>query len=181
MYRSTNLTDGLRSGVGAGVRRSLEPDPTKLRVGGLDSLIYFSTAVEVPTVAQLEHMLLRARERNASEGVTGVLIYAEGSFIQYLEGPGAGLDRVYRRIQADSLHHDIFEVYREPIGSREFAEWQMAFAPTRVSGLAKHFPVNDHLAQRLRASKDTLSGGRHLLDACWGNGSGVRQGYWTAS
>ena len=147
----------------------------------LESLVYFSTAVPGTTVQQLQHLLERARSRNAREAITGVLIYAEGSFVQYLEGPAAGVECVYQRILADPHHHDIFEVFREPIAAREFGQWRMAFAPTLVSGLAKDFPVSDLLAQRLRTTSETLSGGRHLLDVCWGNGLGVRQSQWAAA
>lgn len=178
MQRTASLTDSTHSNVDAYSWHSQETDSAKGRTGSLEYLVYFSTAVGAPTIPQLEHMLMRARERNASEGVTGVLIYAEGLFVQYLEGPRTGIDRVYRHILADSLHRGVFEVLREPIESREFADWQMAFAPTLSSGLAKHFPVNDHLSQRLRASEETLSGARHLLDACWKNGMGFCRHQW---
>lgn len=167
------------SSAAAHGEQSLEVRATKGDASRLESLVYFSTAVATPSVQQLDHMLLRARERNTFQGVTGVLVYSEGTFVQYLEGPRRGLDTVLHHIRRDPLHHSLFEVYREPIESREFAEWQMAFAPTLLSGLVKHFPVSDQLAKRLRATKDSLSGVRHLLNTSWGNGLGPRQGQWS--
>lgn len=138
--------------------------------------MYFSTAVEVPTTAQLTHLLARARHRNAQEAVTGVLLYAQGSFIQYLEGPVPSVERVYQRILEDPLHHGITEVFREPIATREFFEWSMAFAPTKASGLCARFPMSDALVSRICASEDSLSGARHLLHACWNDRAGLYTG-----
>lgn len=181
MQPSSTRTESIDLRIGANVQQSLEPDPKKIQVCSLERLAYFSTAVKEPTVSQFEHLLLRARERNASEGVTGVLIYAEGLYVQYLEGPGYGVSRVFRHISENTLHHQLFEVCREPIQSRDFSEWQMGFAATIVSGLAKHFPVNDHLAQRLRTPRNTQSVAWNLLVTCWGNGLGIRRDQWTAS
>lgn len=138
---------------------------------GLGALVYCSTAVELPTPAQLQHLLTRARHRNALEAVTGVLIYAQGSFVQYLEGPVPGLERIYQKIMVDPLHHGVIEIFREPIEVREFAEWSMAFAPTLKSGLSKKFPLSAALLDRLRLTELSVCGARHLLSACWAGGS----------
>lgn len=146
------------------------------RETGLCALVYLSTAVKVPTTGQLTHLLARARQRNALEGVTGVLLYAEGSFVQYLEGPTLSVNRVYQRILKDPLHQGIFEVFRESIAEREFFEWDMAFAPTKASGLSAHFPMSSALVNRICASERSLSGARHLLHACWDDRAGVYSG-----
>lgn len=116
---------------------------------------------------ELEQLLAKARARNELEAVSGVLIYSRGSFVQYLEGPAPSVERVYRRILGDPMHHHIFEVLREPIETREFAEWHMAFAPSRTSGLALRFPLGERLERRLREAETSLVGARHLLQACW--------------
>jgi len=102
----------------------------------LQALVYVSTASHHLSEAEISHLLDRARERNAKEQVTGVLLYSHGNFMQYLEGPRAGVARVYEHIVADGLHHGIIELVREPIPTREFADWTMAFRSISAFGMS---------------------------------------------
>jgi hypothetical protein len=102
----------------------------------LQALVYVSTASHHLSEAEISHLLDRARERNAKEQVTGVLLYSHGNFMQYLEGPRAGVARVYEHIVADRLHHGIIELVREPIPTREFADWTMAFRSISAFGMS---------------------------------------------
>lgn len=109
----------------------------------LQALVYVSTAAHLLSPEELHRLLDRARARNLQEGVTGVLLYSYGNFMQYLEGGEAGLNRVYDIIKADRLHHGIVELLREPIQAREFSEWSMAFRSLSAYGIS-HPP---HLSQ----------------------------------
>jgi hypothetical protein len=102
----------------------------------LQALVYVSTASHHLSEAEISHLLDRARERNAKEQVTGVLLYSHGNFMQYLEGPRAGVARVYEHIVADGLHHGIIELVREPIPTREFSDWTMAFRSISAFGMS---------------------------------------------
>jgi hypothetical protein len=96
--------------------------------------------------------------------VTGVLLYAEGTFLQYIEGPAAGLDRAYSAIQRDALHHNIFELIREPIDRREFALWPMGFPYAQLES------GDDSISQLVALLGDeaaAMSPGRLLLNAFW--------------
>ena len=53
----------------------------------LDSLVYVSSAVKLLRPEEIEYLLTRARERNEEYGITGVLLYIGGNFMQYIEGP----------------------------------------------------------------------------------------------
>jgi hypothetical protein len=102
----------------------------------LHALVYVSTASRALSQAELEHLLKRARERNEQQGVTGVLLYSHGNFMQYLEGTAAGLAKIYDVIKTDPLHHGIIELLSEPIDKREFAEWSMAFRSISAYGMS---------------------------------------------
>jgi hypothetical protein len=103
------------------------------------------------------------------ERVTGVLLYAEGRFHQYIEGPAAGLERVYAAIQRDPLHHNIFEFLREPIQQREFSNWTMGYRGTgAVQGIADDAELTD----LLQDESIDLTPGRLLLNAFWKKGLG---------
>lgn len=113
------------------------------------------------------HVLHGARRRNVEEGITGVLLYAEGYFLQYLEGPRVGLQRVYAFIKAHPLHYGIIDLLREPIQTREFAEWSMA---CHVVGAGSESPLSDNydlLAIRLTAAVGTQSEACLLLSHFW--------------
>lgn len=68
-----------------------------------------------------------ARSYNKTFQITGVLLYHDGNFFQYLEGPRLGLQTIYPYIQRSKLHHDIIEMAREPISQRAFSSWLMGF------------------------------------------------------
>ena len=137
----------------------------------LYSISYTSTAVVLPTAEQLRTLLRKARSRNEHEGVTGVLLYADGTFHQYIEGPQEGLLRVYEAILRDPLHHHIFEMIREPIDKLQFPEWAMGYRGTdNIEGTASEQELNALLAD----DSVRLDAGRLLLHAFWVKGLGAR-------
>lgn len=76
----------------------------------LQSLVYVSTASHHLSDAEISHLLGRARARNAHELVTGVLLYSHGNFMQYLEGPRAGMEsrlRAHRGRPAAQRRHRV--------------------------------------------------------------------------
>jgi hypothetical protein len=127
----------------------------------LHSLSYMSSAVHLPTREEIDHLLERSRRFNAQHEVTGVLFYSEGSFHQYLEGPLEGIERVYARVLASRMHHNIFELLREPIEAREFSDWSMGY---RAVGVGPSDPVLERL---LGNEAHGSSPGRLLLSAYW--------------
>jgi hypothetical protein len=100
----------------------------------LHALVYVSTATHQLSLPEIRHLLERARARNIQEGITGVLLYSHGNFMQYLEGTSSGMSKVYDIIKADPLHKGIIELLREPIPSREFSGWSMAFRSISAFG-----------------------------------------------
>lgn len=136
----------------------------------LHSLIYMSSAVHLPTQAEIEHLLTRARIRNQREQVTGVLLYDEGSFMQVIEGPQEGIERVFSAVLADPLHHSVLELLREPIEERDFDGWSMAY---RAIGVGLVNP-DDALSAKLQAPQGDLSAVHHLLASFWNGGLGTR-------
>lgn len=90
--------------------------------------IYSSTAAPQFAEHEIPQLLEKSRAANATRGITGMLLYIEGSFFQVLEGEGAPVDEVYRRISADARHHEVTLIIREPIAARSFADWTMGFA-----------------------------------------------------
>ena len=98
-------------------------------------LIYVSSAHRRLREPELESLLSVSRARNLEDGLTGVLLYNDGNFMQYLEGPDTALRQTYKRICADPLHGNLIEILLEPITERSFATWAMGFTQPTTSEL----------------------------------------------
>jgi hypothetical protein len=93
-------------------------------------LVYASSAICPFSATDLTLILHRSRPRNELYGVTGMLLYHSGSFLQVLEGPQEGVDNVYRHILRDRRHTAATVLLRQEISRREFEGWSMGFADT---------------------------------------------------
>lgn len=88
-------------------------------------LVYSSTAsVEMP-YASLVDIMDHAEARNVGRGITGILCYGSGHFLQALEGEREAVSTLYHRIAADPRHHDCQLIAVTDIDSRAFPEWTM--------------------------------------------------------
>ena len=92
---------------------------------------------------ELSELLDVARENNANLGLTGMLLYAEGSFFQVLEGRPDVVDALYAKIDRDERHCQVTLIIREPIPKRHFDAWSMGFYKVSREELAGMSGVND--------------------------------------
>lgn len=88
-------------------------------------LVYRSVASQPLSLEALQDLLVSARQRNALEGLTGLLVVDQGRFLQWLEGPREGLERVWRSICRDPRHRDIERLRTPWRAERLFADWAM--------------------------------------------------------
>jgi hypothetical protein len=93
----------------------------------LVQLTYVSAAARELGPDDLQAILESSVRRNAAVGITGLLLYSEGGFMQVLEGDAAPVDATMARIVADPRHAGVIVLARRPIGAREFATWSMGF------------------------------------------------------
>lgn len=93
----------------------------------MEQYIYVSKATKKPDLVSLTKLLLQVRRCNRERGITGILIYHEGSFVQVLEGKATVLEAVYRKINRDKRHENIKLLARREIEERQFATWSMCF------------------------------------------------------
>lgn len=104
----------------------------------LSQLIYISTATG-DTLVNIEHELQRLLEvsvrNNQAQGLTGMLLYANGGFMQVLEGEEAALQAAYARIAVDPRHKDLYLLAHEPITGRAFAQWHLGCRRLDLQGL----------------------------------------------
>lgn len=94
-------------------------------------MLYFSAARELLPDAELDSILSASQRNTARDGLTGMLLYAEGSFFQVLEGAEDAVRQTYTRIKSDARHSRIINVLQSPIERRDFADWSMGFRRER--------------------------------------------------
>lgn len=87
-------------------------------------LLYASRAVDASPDA-IDAILHECRSRNPNNGVTGVLCYGGGIFLQAIEGGRMAISELYNQIQRDKRHKDVVLLHYEEIFERRFAGWTM--------------------------------------------------------
>ena len=133
----------------------------------LESIVYVSSAVRLLTFDEIGHLLKRARERNMEYGVTGVLLYDGGNFMQYIEGPKNNLDVIYKIIEDDKQHTGIILLSREALEKRQFADWSMGFQTKEVEGYAGSPSDRRLIEMMLELTEGSPSKARILLYGFW--------------
>jgi hypothetical protein len=87
-------------------------------------LLYASRAVN-PDPAAIEDILVQSRQYNPTCGITGILCYGGGVFLQALEGGRIAVNDLYSHIQKDTRHKDVVLLRYEEIHERRFGGWTM--------------------------------------------------------
>jgi hypothetical protein len=90
-------------------------------------LIYISSSKEPFTEDNFVKLLLRSRNNNAVNQITGILLYTQGNFIQYIEGPEQNIQSLYSKIKKDDRHYNVETVSEGEISRRSFQGWSMEY------------------------------------------------------
>jgi hypothetical protein len=87
-------------------------------------LLYASRAAD-PTSTATDTILSQSRAHNPASGITGILCYGGGIFLQALEGGRNQISDLYGHIQRDTRHKDVVLLHYEEITERRFGGWTM--------------------------------------------------------
>ena len=87
-------------------------------------LLYASRAVD-SSAETLTSILTQSRQFNPINGITGVLCYGGGVFLQAIEGGRQAVSDLYVHIQKDHRHKDVILLHYEEITERRFGGWSM--------------------------------------------------------
>jgi hypothetical protein len=90
-------------------------------------LVYVSSAVRPFSQSELVELLAKSHENNAPLGVTGMLLYKDGNFMQVLEGEEEVVRTLYARIGLDPRHRGLLTILQGPLAERQFLDWSMGF------------------------------------------------------
>ena len=127
--------------------------------------VYASAASRDFDAEELKVLLEVARENNPKLGLTGMLLYAEGSFFQVLEGQADVVDALYAKIGRDRRHDQVTLVIKEPIPKRYFDAWTMGFHEVSREELAGISGVNDFFGKDRTAISIDAGRAKKLLAA----------------
>ena len=87
-------------------------------------LLYASRAIDINPDA-IEAILTQSRQHNPECGITGILCYGGGIFLQAIEGGRMAVSELYGHIQRDPRHKDVVLLHYEEIPERRFGGWTM--------------------------------------------------------
>jgi hypothetical protein len=111
----------------------------------LTSLTYTSLARLDLQTADLEAIHRTARELNALDGITGLLVFNGTHFLQIVEGSHAAIDDLLDRLRRDPRHTGLEVRDERKIESRSFPDWSMELV--RVN--ASYFKARETIADGL--------------------------------
>jgi len=92
----------------------------------LVQLIYVSELVNNDET-QIPAIMASSVRHNAEDGITGMLLYSQGNFLQVLEGERNKVDATYARIAQDLRHRNTVMLTEEPVDERYFPDWSMGY------------------------------------------------------
>lgn len=117
-YRHHPLTDRHRHSHRPGDHKTVESKMFRI--------IYFSGATSQFSPEAIIQLAARANDKNSRLGVTGLLLYCHGNFLQVIEGEETVLRELYEVIREDPRHRRVVTVVEETITERDFGNWGMA-------------------------------------------------------
>jgi len=115
----------------------------------LKSLTYTSLARLDLQAEDIEAIHRTARELNALEGITGLLIFNGTHFLQIIEGAPNAIDDLVERLRRDPRHNGL-EVREERIvDHRSFPDWSMELVRVSASYFEAKDAVSGHLPKEI--------------------------------
>jgi hypothetical protein len=111
----------------------------------LTSVTYTSLARLDLQETDLEDIHLTARDQNALDGITGLLVFNGTHFLQIIEGSEKAIEDLVERLREDPRHSG-FEIRdRRKVDCRSFPDWSMELVRVKAS----YFDARDTIADRI--------------------------------
>jgi hypothetical protein len=113
------------------------------------AIIYMSRAAHAVAAKDLVELLNKARENNARNRISGLLLYKNGHFMQVLEGDEDQVTRKMAQISRDPRHRDVTILTQGPIAAPHFAHYAMGFVHIDAVRPERRALVQDLVAEPL--------------------------------
>lgn len=91
----------------------------------LTHLVYVSSRKPECTTQEIDKILAACNKNNKELDITGILLYSDSKFVQYLEGENKAIMTLYDKIKTDDRHRNAVLISHGLIKERSFPKWQM--------------------------------------------------------
>jgi hypothetical protein len=127
------------------------------------TLVYLSTSSNLNNEAQLENILKKSRHNNSLLNITGMLLYAQGIFVQVLEGDKSNVEYIYNKIMRDRRNFGAIRILDTYVEKRSFKTWAMGFKAIPKEGLSQHLLNNNAISDEKLIEYIKTGGSKVLL------------------
>jgi hypothetical protein len=121
----------------------------------LSHLVYVSARTPKCTEEEIQKILASCKKNNSDIGITGVLLYSNSQFVQYMEGEFKSIIALYDKIKTDDRHKNPIMISSAPIPERTFPSWQMGAKTFDLSAVEYQTSIS---AEDKTVFKEILSG-----------------------
>ncbi|HWE02455.1 MAG TPA: BLUF domain-containing protein [Tepidisphaeraceae bacterium] len=127
-------------------------------------LMYISDAAVKIVDDELSALIAAASLNNETLGITGLLLYSGGHFLQVLEGEELRVNSLYSRIVLDPRHTQTRQIMLKRIESRVFPHWGMQLVNTNQSAKLDRDRIDTALVRIRLSQGDSASDALTLMN-----------------
>ncbi len=115
----------------------------------IDQILYCSLLSGPMDEAEIAALVQIAANLNRMDHLTGLLMHADGVFVQLIEGPRQAVNHLWARLLHDKRHRCIVQLYhRREVETRSCEGWDMRYV------------LKEDLHALIREAKDEVTAGR---------------------
>jgi hypothetical protein len=150
-------------------------------IAEIHQIVYISQAARPLTPPDLAEILETARFHNALDGITGMLLYRRGHFLQILEGANDRLTLLLEKLNRDPRHTDVRILLDGPIAARAFGAWSMGFQdlsgldPEQLPGYSRFLTAGFSATECVRYPHKALRMALAFRDTVFAPAAGARR------
>lgn len=93
----------------------------------LVELVYLSRRNAAYPLSEYVGIAEKSQKNNHQHGITGLLCFNKGVFLQVIEGEALEINSLYAKILSDMRHSELCLVHYDMIQERRFSQWGMQF------------------------------------------------------
>ena len=108
-------------------------------------LLYTSISPEGLPKESLLEIQIEAQRNNASNNISGMLVYYDREIMQIIEGEQEAIESLYEKIRNDPRHMLVEVVYSGSITQRSFKKWSMEVVALDKEYLKTYFKNENEL------------------------------------
>lgn len=140
----------------------------------ISCLTYKSIATATPRAGDFDVLVAKARARNRSLDVTGMLLFEDSCFLQTLEGPPGAVAKLWASIQRDARHDHIEVLSEHMVTARVFSDWDLLLdgrfddMPRQTAGAGRVPPaIAEHLGKLVDLALNADDGALNAMIAAF--------------